>query len=106
MVVFKKWFLFLVLLTVKCMVVKFVSGDSKSTTNYMVDVNHSSIMLERKSTVLPIYLMAWLQLVRFRNNFPNCQTTKDLRIKKLKNFKEVSKTYEFIAQCTVFLLTH
>ena len=48
MVVFKKRFLFLVLLTVKCMVVKFVSGDSKSTTNYMVDVNHSSIMLERK----------------------------------------------------------
>ena len=57
MVVFKKRFLSLVLHTLKCVVVKFVSGDSKSTTNYMVDVNHARIMLERKSTVLPIYLM-------------------------------------------------
>ena len=57
MVVFKKRFLSLVLHTIKCVFVKFVSGDSKSTTNYMVDVNHARIMLERKSTVLPIYLM-------------------------------------------------
>ena len=60
MVVFKKRFLFLVLYTIKCVVVKFLSGDSKSTTNYMVDVNHASIMLERK-----LYVNVNQQFYRF-----------------------------------------